>query len=144
MRFLNSILATTITCACIALTSCSYLPYEEAKVEVEELNLKIAEAGHDNDEFEKFLLSQNYPKDSLPIKSWGIKELFLAQEFFNYELRVAHAEWEAIQQNEKISLLSPPTSISFTSGQISNVAVNSKSSLMFANGSCCISGIPAT
>ena len=117
MRFLNSILATTITCACIVLTSCSYLPYEEAKVEVEELNLKIAEAGHDNDEFEKFLLSQNYPKDSLPIKSWGIKELFLAQEFFNYELRVAHAEWEAIQQNEKISLLSPPTSIGLVVGR---------------------------
>lgn len=51
-------------------------------------------------EFSDYLISQGYPKDQLPIKEWGLRELTLCALFFHPELDVARAKWRAAQAAE--------------------------------------------
>ena len=44
----------------LLITSCSYLPYEESKVEIEQINQKITSANYDDEEFLVFLQNKNY------------------------------------------------------------------------------------
>lgn len=101
----------------LLITSCSYLPYEESKVEIVQINQKITSANYDDEEFLVFLQNKNYATNSLPFKSWGLQELLLAQEFFNHDFKIAKKEWETIQIDEKIALLNPPNSIGIAIGR---------------------------
>lgn len=107
----------TITLFSLFLLGCAAIPYEEAKVDVVEVNKLITELDIYNEEFEEFLKSNGYPSNNLPINDWGLRELLLAQLFFNYDIKNAKASLDWVRTSENIALLYPPSSIGIEIGR---------------------------
>ena len=82
---------------CSLLSACTFIPYEEEKIVIEDLNQSIKSVDIFNIEFNNFLRKIGYKNESLPIKEWGLNELLLAQNFFNYDLKNAKKEWLLIR-----------------------------------------------
>ena len=98
------------------LASCSTIPFEESKVEVLQLNQAIEGKDIYNKDFIDFLEIKGYEK-SLPITSWGIQELLIAQYYFNYDIKTYKHSINWIKDNEKIALLKPLNSIGLEIGR---------------------------
>ena len=101
----------------IFLIGCSSIPYEESKVEIISINQSIRDGGHEDETFNQFLLSNNFKQNEIPIKSWGVKEILLAQYFFNYDIKAAKKSIDWIRENEKIALLKPESSLGIEIGK---------------------------
>ena len=101
----------------IFLIGCSSIPYEESKVEIISINQSIRDGGHEDEIFNQFLLSNNFKQNEIPIKSWGVKEILLAQYFFNYDIKAAKKSIDWIRENEKIALLKPESSLGIEIGK---------------------------
>ena len=72
------------------LLGCSHLPYEEAPVDTQSLNLEIQNKDIFNNNFKSFLIDEkNYPPNLFPFNEWGLTELLLAQEYFNHDYKIA-------------------------------------------------------
>ena len=100
------------------LPGCSHLPYEEAPVDTQSLNLEIQNEDIFNNHFKSFLIDEkNYPPDLFPFNEWGLRELLLAQEYFNHDYKMAKKTWQSIQLNEELALLNPPTSVGIEIGR---------------------------
>ena len=100
------------------LLGCSHLPYEEATVDTQSLNLEIQNEDIFNNHFKSFLIDEkNYPSDLFPFREWGFRELLLAQEYFNHDYKIAKKTWQSIQLNEELALLNPPTSVGIEIGR---------------------------
>jgi len=100
------------------LLGCSHLPYEEAPVDTQSLNLEIQNEDIFNNHFKSFLIDEkNYPPDLFPFNEWGLRELLLAQEYFNHDYKMAKKTWQSIQLNEELALLNPPTSVGIEIGR---------------------------
>ena len=102
---------------CSLLSACTFIPYEEEKIVIEDLNQSIKSVDIFNIEFNNFLRKIGYKNESLPIKEWGLNELLLAQNFFNYDLKNAKKEWLLIRSNKDIALLSPTSSVGIELGR---------------------------
>ena len=107
----------TILLFSLFLLGCAAIPYEEAKVDAVEVNKLITELDIYNEEFEEFLKTNGYPSNNLPIKDWGLRELLLAQLFFNYDIKNAKASLDWVRTSENIALLYPPSSIGIEIGR---------------------------
>ena len=100
------------------LLGCSHLPYEEAPVDTQSLNLEIQNEDIFNNHFKSFLIDEkNYPPDLFPFNEWGLRELLLAQEYFNHDYKIAKKTWQSIQLNEELALLNPPSSVGIEIGR---------------------------
>ena len=99
------------------LSGCSYIPYNKKDIETQQIIEIIKESDIHNQDFLQFLISRDFDQPELPFKSWGLKELVYAQQFFNPQLKTAKIQWELAQTNEAISILYPPTSIGLKIGQ---------------------------
>lgn len=100
------------------LSGCSHLPYEEAPVDTQSLNLEIQNEDIFNNHFKSFLIDEkNYPPDIFPFKGWGLRELLLTQEYFNHDYKIAKKTWQSIQLNEELALLNPPSSVGIEIGR---------------------------
>ena len=114
---LHIITSLNIFFVCSLLSACTFIPYEEEKIVIQDLNQSIKSVDTLNTEFNNFLRKMGYKNESLPIKEWGLNELLLAQNFFNYDLKNAKKEWLLIQSNEDIALLSPTSSVGVEVGR---------------------------
>ena len=100
------------------LPGCSHLPYEEAQVDTQSLNLEIQNEDIFNNHFKSFLIDEkNYPPNLFPFNVWGLRELLLAQEYFNHDYKIAKKTWQSIQLNEELALLNPPSSVGIEIGR---------------------------
>ena len=100
------------------LPGCSHLPYEEAPVDTQSLNLEIQNEDIFNNHFKSFLIDEkNYPPNLFPFNEWGLRELLLAQEYFNHDYKIAKKTWQSIQLNEELALLNPPSSVGIEIGR---------------------------
>ncbi len=100
------------------LSGCSHLPYEEAPVDTQSLNLEIQNEDIFNNHFKSFLIDEkNYPPNLFPFNEWGLRELLLAQEYFNHDYKIAKKTWQSIQLNEELALLNPPSSVGIEIGR---------------------------
>jgi len=99
------------------ISGCSYLPFNKKDIETQKIIEIIKESDIHNQDFLQFLISRDFDQPELPFKSWGLKELVYAQQFFNPQLKTAKIQWELAQTNEAISILYPPTSIGLKIGQ---------------------------
>ena len=99
----------------IILNGCAYT-YNEKKLVIDDLNESIKSADIYDIKFRDYLIKKGYKKETLPIKQWGLNELLLAQNFFNYDLKKAKKELLLIQLNEDISLLQPSSSVGIELG----------------------------
>jgi len=93
------------------------LPFNKKDIETQKIIEIIKESDIHNQDFLQFLISRDFDQPELPFKSWGLKELVYAQQFFNPQLKTAKIQWELAQTNEAISILYPPTSIGLKIGQ---------------------------
>lgn len=50
--------------------------------------------------FNDYLVTQNYPRSSLPIQSWGLKELSYSALFFHPDLDLARSEWRVAESTK--------------------------------------------
>ena len=100
------------------LSGCSYIPFDNKKdIETQKIIEIIKESDIHNEEFSQFLISQDFDKMNYHLKTWGLKELIYAQQFFNPQLKTAKMQWEIAQTNEAIAILYPPTSIGLEVGR---------------------------
>ena len=93
------------------------MPFNKKDIETQKIIEIIKESDIHNQDFLQFLISRDFDQPELPFKSWGLKELVYAQQFFNPQLKTAKIQWELAQTNEAISILYPPTSIGLKIGQ---------------------------
>jgi len=98
-------------------TSCSQIPYEESGIIIDNLNKSITEKDINNKKFKIYLKENGYPEINIPFKKWGLSELIITQNYFNYELTVSKKNWLMMQTNKKIALLNPMTSIGVEVGR---------------------------
>ena len=103
--------------AFVLLNSCAYIPYNEKKIVIPDLNESITSVDIYDIEFQDYLIKKDYKEQRLPIKEWGLNELLLAQNFFNYDLKNAKKEWLLIQSNEDLALLAPASSVGVEVGR---------------------------
>ena len=99
------------------LIACSVIPYQKKEIEISKINESINTEDINNEEFYKYLINHGYQDKSLPLKSWGLNEITLAQQYFNYEIKTEKKLIEAIKVNENIALQNPSTSIGVSVGR---------------------------
>ena len=99
------------------ISGCSYLPFNEKNIDTQKIIQIIKESDIHNEEFSQFLIAQDFDKNKLPFRTWGLAELAYAQQFFNPHLKTAKLQWEIATANEAISILYPPSSMGFKIGR---------------------------
>lgn len=99
------------------LSGCSLINYNEAKIEVKNINEELSLASINNKDFIVFLTDKGYNDQDLPISGWGVNELLLAQQFYNRENSIAKSEWDIIKGNEDLTILNPKTSVGVNIGK---------------------------
>ncbi|MDB4040847.1 hypothetical protein N9489_05335, partial [Methylophilaceae bacterium] len=72
-----------------ALSGCSYIPFDKKDIDTQKVIEIIKESDIHNEDFARFLTSQDFDKTKLPFKTWGLKELMYTQQFFNPQLKTA-------------------------------------------------------
>lgn len=75
------------------MSSCAYLPYQAKPLNPQVVTQKIINKDPASAEFNAYLNKQGY--SALPIKVWGLNELYDCALFFNPSLEVAKAKWAA-------------------------------------------------
>jgi len=98
-------------------SGCSFLEYNEVKIEVKNINKELSLASINSKYFIDFLNDKGYKIQELPIKNWGLNELFLSQEFYNKKIAIAKSEWDIIRGNEELAILNPKTSVGINIGK---------------------------
>ena len=95
----------------IFLTSCSFIDYEKKPLDINEVHQKNKQVNFNNLDFIAYLEENNFDKENIPFKSWGIDELLITQRYFNPQLKTADLELKYIESNEKIASLRPLSSL---------------------------------
>ena len=99
------------------ISGCSYIPFNEKNIDTQKIIQIIKESDIHNEEFSQFLIAQDFDKNKLPFRTWGLAELAYAQQFFNPHLKTAKLQWEIATANEAISILYPPSSMGLKIGR---------------------------
>lgn len=79
-----------------------------------------------SESFNDYLVTQNYPRSSLPIQSWGLKELSYSALFFHPDLDLARSEWKMAESTKITAAERLDPKITANAGK--NTSNNSESS----------------
>lgn len=104
-------LLSFIVATCLS-SACANQVYHPKAIEVEKTADQFATRSLNSPALQQFMQSQGYPAETLPISTWGLRELTLAAFFYHPQLAVARAQWQATQAQE------------ITAGQKPNPAVS--------------------
>ena len=97
--------------ACLS-GACANQAYHPKAIEVEKTADQFAARNLNSPELQRYMQSQGYPAEALPISTWGLRELTLAAFFYHPQLAVARAQWQAAQAQEIAAGQKPNPSIS--------------------------------
>ena len=89
--------------ASIIVSGCSFLQYQSKPIDVEKNSAKFQDKDPQGSAFQQYLLSNGYPAEQLPIKTWGVEELTYCALYFHPSLDVARAQMRASLANENIA-----------------------------------------
>ena len=85
------------------IASCGFQNYQPKPIYPEKSLTKITSRDPNSEEFQRYLYDLNYPKNNIPIKKWGLRELTLCAFFFSPELDLARSKWNFAKSEIAIS-----------------------------------------
>ncbi len=97
LKYIRSLAIVALSASIIACGFQTYLPKPISPVETKnsyEQKTPLSET------FNEYLVTQNYPRSSLPIQSWGLKELSYSALFFHPDLDLARSEWRVAESTK--------------------------------------------
>ncbi len=82
------------------LAGCATQPYVAQPVAALQAATRFEQRSLDSLDLRDFMISQGYPENRFPIKTWDLSALTLAAFFFHPGLEVARAEWRLAQAGQ--------------------------------------------
>jgi cobalt-zinc-cadmium efflux system outer membrane protein len=104
-------LLSFIVAACLS-SACANQVYHSKAIEAEKTADQFAARSLNSPELQRYMQSQGYPAEALPVSTWGLRELTLAAFFYHPQLAVARAQWQAARAQEVTAGQKPNPSIS--------------------------------
>lgn len=84
----------------LLLSACGFQTYQAKPVDPKQTLARYESVDPNNEDFRQFLIAQDYPAESLPVRRWGLRELSMAALFYHPQLNVARAQWRAARAGE--------------------------------------------
>ena len=112
MKLKASIHIASIASLTLLVSGCGFQSYLPKPIERTKIVSKLEQRSVSDADFQTFLAAQNYPKNQLPISSWGENELSLSALFFHPDLNLARAQWRAAQAAQITAAQRPEIGIS--------------------------------
>ena len=90
----------TLMLTLVLLAGCATQPYVAQPVAPHKATMRFEQRSLDSPDLRDFMISQGYPENGFPIKTWDLPALTLAAFFFHPQLEVARAEWRLAQAGQ--------------------------------------------
>ncbi len=97
LKYLRTIAISALSASLMACGFQTYLPKPISPVETKN---SYEQQTPRSEVFNDYLVSQNFPRSSLPIQSWGLKELSYSALFFHPDLDLARSEWRLAESTK--------------------------------------------
>jgi len=94
-----SLTAKTLILMCLPalMTGCAMQTYAPKPIVPAQSVAQLQQRTLESAELRAYMLSQEYPESSFPIKTWGMRELTLVAFYYHPQLDVARAQWQLAQ-----------------------------------------------
>lgn len=96
----------------LLVSACANQTYHPKAIEADNTANQFAARDLSSPDLQRYMQSQGYPAEALPVSIWGLKELTLAAFFYHPQLAVARAQWLAARAQVITAGQKPNPSIS--------------------------------
>jgi len=102
------------------LASCGFQNYQAQPLNPSDSAKRYQAHDPYSEDFQRYLIAQDYPESELPIHAWGLKELTFSALFFNPDLDLARAQWRSAIASQSTASQKPIPAISTKTENHSN------------------------